>query len=135
MSGALIQHHYATRAHLLLGAFAHTVEQITTRLQAIDLAGPVHEALFRFCCEVLPLDDLRRRECIVWAAFSAAAASHPELAEQHARAVSSLTDVLTQLLSADSERSQSPATPPATAAVVLAAVLDALRAAITQALH
>lgn len=127
LSGGAVQYHYATRSRLLLAAFAQTVDTITGRLAGIDLKGPVDQVLGRLCREALPLDDQRRRECVVWTALSAAAATDPELAAQHNQALRTLTAVVTNAITAAHSAGELDAEvdPPA-AAAVLVAVLDGL---------
>lgn len=127
LSGGAVQYHYATRAQLLLAAFAHTVQTITGRLASIDAEGPVAVVLGRLCREALPLDAQRHRECVVWAALSAAAASHPELAAEHAKALRALTEVFVSAISAAGAVGElDSAVDPPVAAAVLVAVLDGL---------
>lgn len=127
MSGGAVQYHYATRAKLLLAAFACTVNTISERLAATDLSGPLPIALGRLCREALPLDPQRHRECAVWAALSAAAATHPELAAEHAAALHALTWAVADLIAAARTAGQlDDAVDPLVAASILTAVLDGL---------
>jgi len=127
VSGGTVQHHYATRNVLLLAAFAHTVGAISARLAATDLAGPVQQVVARLCEQALPLDDERRRECIVWIALSAAAPTHPDLARQHRSAVSALTSALASIVGGARAAGELPEScDPDSAAAVLVAVVDGL---------
>ena len=127
LSGGAVQYHYATRAQLLLAAFAHTVRSITGRLADIDLDGPVGPVIGRLCREALPLDSQRHRECVVWAALSAAAAVHPELAAEHAGALAALRDVFHDAIAAAQARGElAVLVDPELAAAMLTAVLDGL---------
>lgn len=127
LSGGAVQYHYATRTQLLLAAFAHTVQTITGRLAGIDAQGPLPVMLGRLCREALPLDAQRHRECVVWAALSAATASHPELAAEHAKALRALTEVFVSEISAAQAGGELDQTvDPPVAAAVLVAVLDGL---------
>lgn len=127
MSGGAVQYHYATRTNLLLAAFVHTIQSITQRLTATDLTGPVSVVLGRICREALPLDPQRQRECAVWAALSAAAAAHPELAVEHAKALDALNDAITDAIATARQQGElDDAVDPPAAAAVLIAVLDGL---------
>lgn len=129
VSGGTVQHHYATRNALLLAAFAHTVDTITARLGTVDLTGPVQEVVARLCEQALPLDQQRRRECIVWTVLSAAASTHPDLAAQHTRAVTAFTSELTAILRVARAAGELPDRgdpDPDTAAAVIVAVVDGL---------
>lgn len=127
VSGGTVQHHYATRNALLLAAFAHTVDAITSRLIHTNLRGPVQEVVARLCEQALPLDDQRRRECIVWTALSAAAPAHPELAAQHRRAVAVFTTALASIVRGARAAGELPEScNPDVAAAVLVAVVDGL---------
>lgn len=127
LSGGAVQYHFAARSTMLLVAFARTVHSISRRLAAVDTTGPLPVVLGRLCREALPLDSQRHRECAVWAALSAAAASHPELAVEHAKALNVFTLVMTQAIKAARQQGHvDDAVDPAAAAAVLIAVLDGL---------
>ncbi|MEJ7648801.1 MAG: TetR/AcrR family transcriptional regulator [Nakamurella sp.] len=127
VSGGTVQHHYDTRNALLLAAFAHTVDAITSRLIHSDLAGAVQEVVTRLCEQALPLDDERRRECIVWTALSAAASTHPELAHWQRRAVTLFTATLASIIRDARTAGELPQScDPDVAAAVLVAVVDGL---------
>ena len=124
VSGGTVQHHYATREALLIAAFARTVQNITARLAEVDLGGPLPGALGVLCRQLLPLDEERRRECAVWTALTAAAATHPDLAAEHARALGLFLDAVAAALADAQDAGEVPAgiDPVATAAIVAAAV-------------
>ncbi len=127
LSGGAVQYHYATRSHLLLAAFELTVRSITDRLMGTDLQGPVATVLGRLCREALPLDAERHRECAVWVALSSAAAAHPELAAQQARALTTLRGWFAATITAAQATGElSDRVQPRRAARILAAVLDGL---------
>ncbi len=127
VSGGAVQHHFATRAQLLLAAFAQTVASISARLAATDLDGPVRNTLRLLCEQALPLDDERRREAIVWITLSAAAASHPDLAAAHCRGLRSFTDMVANIIQAGRRSGEVPEPVNARkAAAVLVAVVDGL---------
>ncbi|WP_188782419.1 TetR/AcrR family transcriptional regulator [Nocardioides phosphati] len=127
VSGGAVQHHFATRADLLLAAFAQTVESISARLAATELDGKVHEVLHRLCEQALPLDEERRREAIVWVTLSAAAASHPDLAAAHRRGLVAFTDLVADIIDSSHRGGEVPeSVDPRAAAAVLVAVVDGL---------
>ncbi len=127
LSGGAVQYHYVSRSQLLLAAFANAVQSISDRIVRIDLSGPPPLVLGRLCREALPLDAQRRRECVVWAALSAAAAAHPELAAEHRKALQLLTRILTSAIAQAVRRGElNESVDPAAAAAVLIAVLDGL---------
>lgn len=127
VSGGAVQHHFATRADLLLAAFAQTVETISARLAATDLDGEIRRALHRLCEQALPLDDERRREAIVWVTLSAAAASHPDLATAHRRGLVAFTDLVADIIDSGQRIGEIPEQVNARAAAsVLVAVVDGL---------
>lgn len=127
LSGGAVQHHFATRADLLLAAFDQTVESISVRLTATDLDGEVHEALHKLCAQTLPLDEERQREAIVWVTLSAAAASHPDLAAAHRRGLVAFTDLVADIIDSGQQSGEIPEQVNAhAAAAVLVAVVDGL---------
>lgn len=127
VSGGAVQHHFATRAGLLLAAFAHTVDTMSGRLAAMRHEGTVQETLGRLCEQALPLDEERRREAIVWITLSAAAASHPDLAAAHRRGLELFTALLAGIIEAGRARGEvSGSVSPGPAAAVLVAVVDGL---------
>lgn len=127
VSGGAVQHHFATRADLLLAAFAQTVETISARLAATHLDGEVRKVLYRLCEQALPLDHERRREAIVWITLSAAAASHPDLAAAHRRGLVAFTDLVADIIDSGQRSGEVPKrVNPHAAAAVLVAVVDGL---------
>lgn len=122
-----VQHHYRTRAELLLAAFDETVATISARLALVDLDGPIGSQLSRLLRQALPLDPERRQECIVWVALTAAATSHPELVDTYQQAVSLLRDSLRALISSARDAGEVAASvDPVVAAGILSAVVDGL---------
>lgn len=127
VSGGAVQHHYATRAALLLAAFGHTVGTMSDRLTAMGHEGTVKETLRRLCAQALPLDEERRREAIVWTTLSSAAASHPDLAVAHRRGLELFTSLVASIIEAGREHGEVPmSVSPGAAATVLVAVVDGL---------
>ncbi len=127
VSGGAVQHHFATRADLLLAAFAQTVQSISARLAATELDGEVHEVLHGLCEQALPLDEERRREAIVWVTLSAAAPSHPDLAVAHRRGLVAFTAIVADIIASGQRSGEVPEPVNAqAAATVLVAVVDGL---------
>jgi AcrR family transcriptional regulator len=122
-----VQHHYASRERLLLAAFDFTIDLLKNRIGAPALDEPVRPHLRRLLREMLPLDEQRRQECVVWVALTAAAASHRELADAHREASVLLRTTIRESLVAAHERDElSSDLDPGATAEVLAAVVDGL---------
>lgn len=122
-----VQHHYPSRSRLLLAAFERTVVAVAARVGPIDPGEPTLPLLRRLLLEALPLDEQRHDECVVWIALTAAAVSHPELAEAHRRATLMLRGTLVAWLT-EARRTGEVSTEvdPERSARLLAAVLDGL---------
>lgn len=127
VAAGTVQHHYRTRSLLLLAAFEATVARVAERVGQPDPGQPVRPLLRRLLREVLPLDTQRHEECVVWVALTAAAVSHPELADVHARGAALLRSTLTQLVGEARRRGEVGAgRDPDQTALLLAAVVDGL---------
>lgn len=120
LTGGAVQHHFATRSDLLAAALVRTAERIAARVDEPDGATPPRDRLLRFGEELLPLDETRRRECVVWVVLSAAGATDPRLAALHRRAVGFLLDVIADRLAGGR------VSDPRRHAAALAALLDGL---------
>jgi AcrR family transcriptional regulator len=86
ISVGLVQHYFPTKDDMLLHTFTavrHRIEQrVTVDAQRADAAGARIEHILLTCLtEMLPFDDLRRRECRVALAFTGRAIDRPRLAE------------------------------------------------------
>ena len=122
-----VQHYFGTKDDLLLFAFERVADQVVDRIAAIDRGGSVREVLRRVLHELLPLDQPRTVEALVWLAFAARAAVSPPLAAVQARTLARLRGAFTQCLEAAQGRGELPGwVDPATEAAVLTAVLDGL---------
>jgi AcrR family transcriptional regulator len=132
VAAGTVQHHYATRERLLLAAFDYTVEVLENRIGSSAPSGaaldePIRPHLRRLLREMLPLDEQRRQECVVWVALTAAAAAHPELSDAHRKASLLLRTTIRGIVSAGVDRGDLPdGLDPAEAADTLAAVVDGL---------
>ncbi len=127
VAAGTVQHHYSTRTQLLLAAFDHTIAAVSARITITEVDESLALQLGRLLRQILPLDDQRMRECLVWVTLCAAAPHHPELADSHARAVGLLRSSLIDLLHEARQSGRlDPTVDPAAAAGVLAAVVDGL---------
>ncbi|MGI5489765.1 TetR/AcrR family transcriptional regulator [Microtetraspora malaysiensis] len=96
-----VRHYFASHAELIVFAMRMMRERVTARLtahvdrlQATSTRDDQREAVVRMLSEVLPLDEERRREAVVWLAFVTAARLRPELradADELYRGLLSLT--------------------------------------------
>lgn len=86
VSVGAVQHHFPTRAALIVGAMdavtAHFRERIRVALTGVDSAD---ERLRLFCEELAALGDVGRRDAIVWTAFASRAGTDPEVRAIHER--------------------------------------------------
>lgn len=76
-----MRYYFATKADLLLFALHHVSERIEERIRRQSCDVPALGALRAAVVELLPLDDVRRREALVWLAFVARAGVEPGLAD------------------------------------------------------
>lgn len=127
VAAGTVQHHYRTRALLLIAAFEATAVRIADRFELPVVGQPIRPVVHRLLREVLPLDAQRHEECVVWVALTAAAVSHPELAEVHRRSAAMLRHVLAELVTEAQRTGEVAAERDADAtARLLAAVVDGL---------
>lgn len=86
VSVGAVQHHFPTRAALIIGAMdavtAHFRARIGVALAGADSAG---ERLRLFCEELAALGAAGPRDAIVWTAFAARAGTDPEVRAIHER--------------------------------------------------
>lgn len=86
ISVGAVQHHFPTRAALIVGAMdavtAHFRERIRVALAGVDSAD---ERLRLFCEELAALGDVGRRDAIVWTAFASRAGTDSEVRTIHER--------------------------------------------------
>lgn len=75
-----VQHHFPTKDAMLAAAFQEVVRRIRARVDRIVLGPDLRTNLARVLGEVLPLSPGRAAEARVYLAFSARAATAPELA-------------------------------------------------------
>ena len=86
VSVGAVQHHFPTRAALIIGAMdavtAHFRDRIGVALADADSAG---ERLRVFCEELAALGDAGRRDAIVWTAFASRAGTDADVRAIHER--------------------------------------------------
>jgi AcrR family transcriptional regulator len=69
-----VQHHFRSRAELVLGVLNRSVERQTARVVAAPNAATIIESLSSRLARLLPKDTSSREDAIVWVAMAAAAA-------------------------------------------------------------
>lgn len=106
-----VRHFLGSYEELVAFAFDTMVERVRDRVVArveelsVDLAAGSLDAEQRraavadVLCELLPLDDRRRDEAIVWVEFEVAARTDATLAERSARSAAGTTRLVEQVLS------------------------------------
>ena len=99
-----VQHHFSSRDALLTGAMKRVIERQLQRVVATGLTDHPSATLRRAMIEVMPFDETRREEAIVWLVFSAAAPSHASLRIPHTAGIDMMRDLLRNLLASARER-------------------------------
>src|SRR5262245_39022892 len=82
-----VQHHYRTRAQLLDAALERVVHRQLRRVEETGTHDSGVTALRTGLRALLPIDEARREEAVVWIAFAAAAAVSPSLGPRHREVV------------------------------------------------
>ena len=82
-----VQHHYPTRAELVLAALQRTADRQEVRAMATPPAPTILGTLTARLGSLLPHDDASREEAIVWVALAAAAARDPLVGPHQRRIV------------------------------------------------
>ena len=101
-STTVITHYFASKADVLEAAYRAAVDEARERVDA--LPGDGHPDRIRLLCEaVLPLDEPRRSNWLVWLAFMGAAISDPRMAALQRRRVTGHRELLTAALRAAQE--------------------------------
>ncbi|MBO6558432.1 MAG: TetR family transcriptional regulator C-terminal domain-containing protein [Pseudomonadales bacterium] len=77
----LVTHYMTDKDAVLVAALDHVAQDLISSSEGLK-AGSLKE-LTDFLAEILPLDEHRGRQWIVWIAFWSRAASNPRLAEVH----------------------------------------------------
>ncbi|KTS03699.1 MULTISPECIES: TetR/AcrR family transcriptional regulator [Microbacterium] len=100
VSVGAVQHHFPTRAALIIGAMdavtAHFHDRVGAALAGVDSAG---ERLSVFCEELAALGEAGRRDAIVWTAFASRAGTDPEVRAMHEREWRRTEEAVQMLLS------------------------------------
>ncbi|GAA0935583.1 TetR/AcrR family transcriptional regulator [Pseudonocardia zijingensis] len=104
-STTVITHYFAGKADLLEAAYGAAVDDARERVDAVP--GEGHPDRIRLLCEaVLPLDEPRRSNWLVWLAFMGAAISDPRMAALQRRRVAGHRELLTAAIRAAQEAGQ-----------------------------
>lgn len=111
-----VQHWFPTKDDMLAGAFEVVVTAARGRLGDLPREGDLRRRLTAALRELLPLDERRRAEAVVTAAFAARAAVTPRLRDLQAALLADLRRELTEVLGPGSTA----------AAAMLLAVADGL---------
>ena len=82
-STAIVSHYFADKRELLVFSLAEAARR--TRLRTMEAIADDPGNVAGFCEAVLPLDEERRRDWLVFVAFWGPAGSDPELAADHRR--------------------------------------------------
>lgn len=86
VSVGAVQHHFPTRAALIIGAMDAVTARFRERLgAALATADSADERLRTFCDELAALGDAGRWDAIVWTAFASRAGTDPEVRALHVR--------------------------------------------------
>ncbi|MCA1655933.1 MAG: TetR/AcrR family transcriptional regulator [Pseudonocardiaceae bacterium] len=116
VSVGLIQRYFSTKDELLAFAFAHLLDRVDERLTAAapTSAEPVRDTAYRLLEKMLPLDEERFAESVVWVAFLAGTLPDPAAIAPHVTGMRRMHQLLTAAGMATAE------------AVLLTSVVDGL---------
>lgn len=129
LAAGTVQHHFASREILLVGALQRVIDRQLVRIRAFSTRASPRpgELLWLGFLELMPIDDTRRDEAIVWLAFSAAAPSRPALRAAQRANVRLIRDLIHgQLVVASEQEELRPGLDLDLEATVLAATVDGL---------
>lgn len=122
-----IQHHFHSRDALLRGALQRTIQRQLERFHPQPEGTHPWVRLRRGLGELLPIDDRRREEAIVWVAFSAAASTRDSLRTSHLQALRLTRDLIRGVLAQAAANGQlRPDYSVEVGAFLLTAVIDGL---------
>jgi AcrR family transcriptional regulator len=93
-----VQHHYPTRAELVLAALHRTVERQRVRAMSARRASATVDTLVARLERLLPHDERSREDTIVWVALAAAAAHDPVVGPQQRAVVHESVSSIAALL-------------------------------------
>ncbi|WZH35809.1 MAG: TetR family transcriptional regulator C-terminal domain-containing protein [Microbacterium enclense] len=101
VSVGAVQHHFPTRAALIIGAMDAVTAHFRDRIgAALDSADSQVARLETFCEELAALGDAGRRDAVVWTAFAARAGTDGEIRAIHEREWTRTEEALRGLLTA-----------------------------------
>lgn len=100
VSGGTVQHHFPTRAEMILYAMEWTSTQVEHRLVSAPRWGDVREWTRGILLDLLPLSADRRQEHAVWLAFVAHADTHPLLAQLKRQTSTKLLELYSDIVRA-----------------------------------
>jgi TetR/AcrR family transcriptional regulator, transcriptional repressor of bet genes len=83
VSVGLIQRYFTTKAELLEFAFNHLLDRALERLEAVTPADDIAGTTYLMLEALLPLDEERFTESVVWIAFLAGTLPNPAAIEPH----------------------------------------------------
>ncbi|GAA1584015.1 MULTISPECIES: TetR/AcrR family transcriptional regulator [Kribbella] len=127
VSVGTVQYYCRTKDEMLLLAFKHIIDRITTRAAGVEHTGPVGSVLKQIVLEFLPLDELRQRESRVYLAFAARAAVTPALTGYQHSLLADLRDQCARAYVLAKERGESVTDfDPVLASIQTAALVDGL---------
>ncbi len=104
-----VQHHYPTRAGLVLAALQRTVQRQQIRAMTAPSESTLLETLTVRLALLLPVDEPSRQEAIVWVALAAAAARDPLVGPHQRDVVKRTIKGIRALLNQAIERRELPA--------------------------
>lgn len=90
VTGGTVQHHFPTKVALTVAALDRCTARQGARLLRGDVPGSEVEQLVRRLGSLLPWDEDRRTEAVVWIAMSAAVSGSVEIEARHRAAVVSM---------------------------------------------
>lgn len=96
-TGAL-RHYFATRGELLAFACEQVIDQVTERIQALQVPADPVRAVRAILLETMPVDERRRTEDSIAFSFLALGLGDPELARVQRRHFTSMYGLCLQLI-------------------------------------
>ena len=93
-----VQHYFRSRDELLAATYAEVLRRIRARVAAIAGQGDARERVRRVLLELLPLDAVRRDECVIHLAFASVAPTKPALQQIEVEGLDELRSGLAQLV-------------------------------------
>jgi AcrR family transcriptional regulator len=133
ISVGLVQHYFPSKDDMLLHAFTQarnrTEQRVAADAQRADQAGArIEHILLDALCELLPLDERRRRECRVELAFTGRAVDSPRLAQALGQSNAHVRAMLAEAVHNGKECGEvAPETDEPTAAARILATVDGLK--------